>query len=245
MPQLDVEIPVPDGVSHGSLHVPDGDGPWPGVLVFPDAGGLRDTFREMGDRLAGLGYVALVPDVFYREGDWAPFDMKTVFSDANERRRLGGFMSSLTNDRIIGDADAYADFLLARPEVRGAAIGTTGYCMGGRMSIVAAGGIGDKISAAASFHGGRIAVADDPNSPHLAADRIAATVYVAGAIEDASFTAEQAELLDSALNAAGVDHTVVFYPAHHGFAVPDNDTYDPAASTRHWAALQQLYQGRL
>ena len=49
----------------------------------------------------------------------------------------------------------------------------------------------------------------------------------------------------SALAAAGVDHTVEFYPAHHGFAVPDNDTYDPAASDRHWAALQHLYQGWL
>ena len=64
-------------------------------------------------------------------------------------------------------------------------------------------------------------------------------------MEDRSFTPEQAELLDDALAAAGVSHTVEFYPAHHGFAVPDNDTYDPAASTRHWAALQQLYQGRL
>ena len=175
MSRADVEIPVPDGVARGSLHVPDGDGPWPGVLVFPDAGGLRETFREMGDRIAGLGYVALIPDIYYREGDWAPFDMATAFSDEKERARLFGVMGRLTNERIIADSDAYADFLLARPEVSGSAIGTTGYCLGGRMSMLAAGGIGDKIAAAASFHGGRIAVADDPTSPHLAADRIAAT----------------------------------------------------------------------
>src|ERR1700735_4895245 len=120
MPRQDVEIPVPDGVSHGSLHVPDGAGPWPGVLVFPDAGGLRDTFRAMGDRLAGLGYVALVPDVYYREGDWAPFDMNTAFSDEKERGRLFGFMGRLGNEQIKADVPAYADYLLARPEVRGA-----------------------------------------------------------------------------------------------------------------------------
>src|SRR5579863_1750023 len=145
MPQQDVEIPVPDGVSHGSLHVPDGDGPWPGVLVFPDGGGLRDAFRAMGDRLAGLGFVVLVPDVYYREGDWAPFDMATAFSDEKERARLFGVMGSLTNERIIADVGAYADFLLARPEVRGPAIGTTGYCMGGRISMLAAGSAGGKI----------------------------------------------------------------------------------------------------
>jgi len=44
MPRRDVRIPAPDGHSHGTLHVPDGDGPWPGVLVFPDAGGARETF---------------------------------------------------------------------------------------------------------------------------------------------------------------------------------------------------------
>jgi carboxymethylenebutenolidase len=113
------------------------------------------------------------------------------------------------------------------------------------MSMLAAGGIGDKIAAAASFHGGRIAVADDPSSPHLAADRIAATVYVAGAIEDASFTTEQAALLESALTGAGVDHTVEFYPARHGFVVADHDTYDDQAAERHWAALRDLYAAHL
>src|SRR5215475_1757829 len=88
MPRIDVQIPTRDGVSSGSLHVPDGEGPWPGVLVYPDAFGLRDTMREMGDHLASLGYVALVPDMFYRAGDWAPFSAETAFSDQKER---GGF----------------------------------------------------------------------------------------------------------------------------------------------------------
>lgn len=245
MARTDVQIPAPDGQSNGTLHVPDGDGPWPGVVVFPDAGGARETMREMGDRLAEMGYVALVPDIYYRAGDWAPFDMATAFSDSSERTRMFGMIGELTNDRIIADSGAYADFLLARPEVSGSAIGSTGYCLGGRMSLLAAGGLGDKIGAAASFHGGRLAVADDPNSPHLAADRITATVYVAGAVEDGSFTAEQAELLDRALSDAGVDHTVEFYPAHHGFAVADNATYDTDASVRHWEALGRLYGSAL
>jgi carboxymethylenebutenolidase len=241
MARIDVQIPAPDGHSNGTLHVPDGDGPWPGVVVFPDAGGARETMREVGDRLADMGYVALVPDIFYRAGDWAPFDMATVFSDSDERARMFGMIGELTNDRIIADAGAYADFLLARPEVSGSAVGTTGYCLGGRMSLLAAGGLGDTIAAAASFHGGRLAVADDPASPHLAADRISATVYVAGAEEDGSFTPEQAELLDRALGEAGVDHTVEFYPARHGFAMADNATYDADASERHWEALGRLY----
>ena len=245
MPRLDVQIPAPDGTANGSLHVPDGDGPWPGVLMIPDAGGLRDTFRDMGDRLAGLGYVTLILDIYYRAGDWAPFDVNTLFTDPAERARMGRLASALTNDRITADAGAYAGFLLARPEVSGPAIGTTGYCLGGRLSLIAAAGLGSTVAAAASFHGGRLALPDDPGSPHLLADRLTGTVYVAGAIEDGSFTAEQAELLDRALTDAGVDHTVEFYPARHGFAVPDNDTYDGAAAERHWAALRHLYQAHL
>jgi len=245
MSRVDVEIPAPDGVARGSLHVPDGDGPWPGVLVFPDAGGVRETFRQMGDRLAGMGYVVLIPDIYYRAGQWAPFDVATLFTSDQERARLGELTRVLTNDRVIADSGAYADFLLARPEVTGSAIGTAGYCLGGRMSLIAATGLDHRIAAAASFHGGRLAVEGDPSSPHLSADRITATVYVAGAEDDGSFTTEQAALLESALTGAGVDNNVEFYPARHGFAVPDNPAYDAQASDRHWVALHELYQARL
>ena len=224
MRRLDVQIPAPDGRSNGTLHVPDGDGPWPGVLVFPDAGGARETFGQMGDRLAGMGYVALIPDIYYRAGQWAPFDVATLFTDSQERARLSRLTRVLTNDRIIADSGAYADFLLAQPEVSGSAIGTTGYCLGGRMSLIAAEGLGRKIAAAASFHGGRLAVAGDPSSPHLAADHITATVYVAGATDDESFTTEQAGLLQNALTGAGVQlHPGVLFgpPRIRGARQPD------------------------
>jgi carboxymethylenebutenolidase len=246
MPRVTVEIPAPAGTARGTLVLPEGDGPWPGVVLFPDAGGWRETMLEMAEKIAAPGYAVLVPDVFYRAGDWAPIDIATAFGDEKERARLFSYMGALTNDAIIADAGAYIDFLLARPEVRGVGVGTTGYCMGGRMSMVAAGALGTKITAAASFHGGRIALEGDPNSPHLAAPQIKATVYVAGAIEDAGFTAEQAELLEKSLTEAGVTHTVEFYPARHGFAVHDHAAvYDAAAAERHYAALASLYGSTL
>ena len=63
--------------------------------------------------------------------------------------------------------------------------------------------------------------------------------------DDGSFTAGQAGLLDSALTDAGVDHTLEFCPARHGFAVPDNLSYDTEADARHWEALHQLYRAHL
>jgi carboxymethylenebutenolidase len=245
MPRTDVQVPTRDGVSQATLHVPEGEGPWPGVLVFTDIFGTRDVFLSMGDQLAGLGYVALIPDVYYREGDYPPFDLATAFSDEQERNRLFALMFTLTNDRVIADAGDYADFLLARPEVRGSAIGAHGYCMGGRLALVAAGGIGDKMAAAASFHAAGVAIPEDPTSPHLAADKISAAVYVAGATEDGGFTEEHAALLGEALESAGVPHTVEIWPGHHGFAVADQPVYDAALEQRHWDALATLYGQRL
>ena len=245
MTRIDVRIPTSDGVSPGTLHVPDGAGPWPGVLVFTDIFGPREVFLEMGDRLAGLGYVALIPDIYYREGDYPAFDTKTAFSDEKERNRLFALAHTLSNERVIADGNAYTDFLLARPEVSGTAIGAQGYCMGGRLALVAAGGLGGKLAAAASFHAAGIAVADDPNSPHQAADKISAAVFVAGSDGDPGFTAEQADLLDSALAAAGVEHTVESWPGGHGFAVADMPVYDAALDERHWQVLSDLYAERL
>src|SRR5262245_47722334 len=124
MARVDIEISTPDGSCPASLHVPEGDRPWPGVLLFPDAGGLRETKRVMADRLAGMGYGTLVPDIYYREGDWTPFDVATLFTDPDERARMGGYMGRLTPERIASDTGVYLDFLLARPEVTGTAAGT-------------------------------------------------------------------------------------------------------------------------
>ena len=241
MPDLDVDIPTPDGSASSSLQVPDGEGPWPAVIMYPDAGGTRGVFREMGGRLASDGYVVLVPDIYYRAGGYEPFSMATVFTDPDERQRLGALAGSLTPDRVASDAGAFADFLQGRPEVAAGAIGTTGYCLGGRLSLTVAGLLGARVGAAASFHGGRLAVEDDPASPHLLAGDVRAIVYVGGAENDPSFDDDQAERLSAAYRSAGVDCSIDTYGAAHGFAVPDNPTFDRAAADRHWTAMSTLF----
>jgi carboxymethylenebutenolidase len=244
MPTITDTITTPAGTCTVTFATPEGDGPWPGVVMYPDAGGARDTFRDMAEKLAGYGYAVLVPDVYYRDGDWAPFSMATVFNDKDERQRLFSMISKVTPDLMAADASAFFDYLDARPEVSGTAYGTTGYCMGGRTSLVVAGRVPDRVAAAMSFHGGGLA-SDDSGSPHLLADQIRAAVYVGGAENDQSFTPEQAETLDKALTAAGVEHTIEFYTAAHGFAVPDNAPYDPDAAQRHWNAMEGFFGAKL
>ena len=245
MTQRTVEIETEDGTCPAALSIPDGEGPWPAVILFPDAGGMRDTMREMGERLSAMGYLVLVPDFYYRIGPYEPVDMRTAFQDRESMQRIMGMMSGYSVEMTVRDARSFVDYLDSLPEKKSGGVGTTGYCMGGRLSLITAANLGDRIGAAASFHGGNIAKADDPDSPHHKASAMKATVYVAGAIEDQSFPDEQKGLLEKTLTEAGVTHTIETYPAHHGFAVPDNATYNEAAADRHWQALNDLFGSAL
>jgi carboxymethylenebutenolidase len=240
MPSRDVSIATPDGTCPATLHVPEGAERWPGVIMFPDAGGVRGTFHRMAQTLADVGHAVLLPNLYYRIGDYEPFDPRTVFTDPDERTRLMELARSVTEEMVTRDTDALVTFLLDQPEVRGDKVGTTGYCMGGSFALTAAGRFPDRVGAAASFHGGRLA-SDAPDSPHLLAGSMRATVYVAAAENDPTFDDQQFQRLSAALTEARVPHTLVTYPAAHGFAVPDNPTYDEAAAARHWAALAELY----
>jgi carboxymethylenebutenolidase len=238
--RVEVLVPTPDGGCPATLHVPDG-GAAPAVIMYSDAAGPRETFRVMADQLAAADLVVLLPDVYHRQGAWRPFDAATVFDDPEERARLMGMTRSVTAEMTVRDAGAFLDFLGGRSEVAGGPVGTTGYCMGGRASLIVAGHHPDRVGAAASFHGGRLADPADPDSPHLLADRMRAAVYVAAAQDDASFPPDQYERLEKAFAAAGVHARMETYPAAHGFAVPDNGTYDRAADERHRAAMASLF----
>jgi carboxymethylenebutenolidase len=244
MPNITDTITTADGSAPVRLFTPEGQGPWPGIVMIPDAGGTRQTFFDMAARLAGLGYAVLLPDVYYRQGDWAPFDMTTAFSDDSERKRLMSFVGSISPDDWASDANAYFDYLAARPEVSGSTFGITGYCMGGRASLIVAGRVPERVAAATTIHGGGL-VTDGSDSPHLKADQIQAELYVGGAENDGSFTDDHAEQLEKALTAAGVRHTIETYPAAHGYAVPDNRSYDADAAERHWTAMRDVFGANL
>jgi carboxymethylenebutenolidase len=240
MPFREVSISAKDGTLPASVHTPEGRGPWPAVIMYPDAGGVRATFHAMAQQLADLGYAVLLPNLYYRVGEYEAFDVRTVFSDPRERARLMELARSVTEEEVASDTAAMLAFLAEQPEVAGRAVGTTGYCMGGSFALTAAGRFPGRVGAAASFHGGHLA-SDAPDSPHRLAGLMRATVYVAAAQDDPTFDDVEHERLSTALTEAHVTHTIVIYPAAHGFAVPDNPTYDEAAAARHWDALRHLF----
>jgi carboxymethylenebutenolidase len=145
---------------------------------------------------------------------------------------------------IMRDMKAFIRFLNSQASVREGRIGTTGYCLGGRLSLTAAGHFPDTVAAAASYHGGGLAT-DAPDSPHRLAPAMKARVYVAGAIEDPGFDDAQKQRLENALTAARVDHRIETYNAKHGWVPSDTPVHDPAATERHWQTLLQLFDETL
>jgi carboxymethylenebutenolidase len=240
-----ITIETRDGACRSYVYRPAKGGPWPAVLVFMDGLAIRPAMLELGERLSTYGYFVLLPDLFYRSGPYEPMDPHTVFSDPEKRKILmEKFFAPATPANIMSDTRAFLDHLAAQRDVRPGAIGTTGYCMGGLMSLTAAGTYPDRIVATASYHGGRLAT-DAPDSPHLLAPKIKARVYVAGAIEDQSFPDDMKERLEQALAKAGVDHKIETYQAKHGWVFRDTPVYDAAAAERHWQTLVALLDSKL
>ena len=243
-----VDITTPDGTADAFLAAPEGRGRYPAVLFYMDAFGPRPRLEEMAIRIAGEGYVVLVPHVFYRQGR-APLIDTSTLSDPDQRGKLfetlSPWMQQLTPERAMQDADAYVDYLLAHDQVGDGAVGTTGYCMGGALALRTAAHRPEQVEAAAAFHPARL-VTDAPDSPHLLVDRLKAEVYVASADNDQSMTPEQQRKLDEALTEAKVPHTCEQYDgASHGFTMSDTHVYDEAATERHWDALLGLLARRL
>jgi carboxymethylenebutenolidase len=238
-----VDIPTEDGIADAYLAHPADAGPYPAVLLYMDAFGLRPHLRAMADRLAGAGYTVLVPNVFYRHGR-APVVELPEFIDPGARpeifERLGPIMASLTPETVTRDAGAWLRYLEECPAAADGPVALTGYCMGARLALLTAGTFPDRVAAAAGFHGGHLAT-DDPDSPHLLAGRITAEVYLAHADHDRSMPPEQQEQLEAALTAAGVRHRCEVYAgARHGYTQADTAAYDAEAAERHWTALLGL-----
>jgi carboxymethylenebutenolidase len=228
-----IEIQAADGVAPAFVYGKAGD---PDVLMFIDGLGMRPAMHEIAARIADAGYRVLMPDLFYRLGEYTAPDPKQLFADPEVRAAWWGrHQSTGTNAAsLTRDVSAYLDHLGTGK------VAITGYCMGGRLSLIAAATYPDRVVAAAAYHPGGL-VSDAPDSPHLLVGKIRGSVYVGGAIEDQTFTDAQRQALDDALTAAGVDHVVELYQARHGWVPSDTPVHDAAATARHWETLLALF----
>jgi carboxymethylenebutenolidase len=251
--ETDVEIKTPDGTCDATFIHPK-SGSHPGVLLWPDAFGLRPAMRDMAKRLAAEGYSVLVPNPYYRLTK-APFTdaSKFDFGNPDDRAKLQPLMASVNAPgNPEKDAAAYVGFLDAQKEVnKSKKIGTQGYCMGGPLVMRTAASLPDRVGAGASFHGGGL-VTDKPDSPHLLVPKMKAHMYIGIASNDDSRQPDAKDKLKEAFAAAHVPAEVeVYSEALHGWCVPDmplqagKPIYNKPDAERAWAKLLALYKAGL
>src|SRR6202163_3039657 len=251
--ETDVTVKTPDGNCDAAFIHPM-TGTYPGVLIWPDAFGLRPAMRQFARRIASEGYAVLVPNPFYRTAKAPVFDNPASFNFDNpeDRARLPPLTGPLqAAGAAEKDAIAYVAFLDAQKEVdKGKKIGTQGYCMGGPLVVKTAAAVADRVGAGASFHGGGL-VTDNPNSPHLLAPKIKARMYFGIAANDDMRQPDAKDKLREAFAAAKVPAEIEVYPANHGWCVPDMPAangapiYSRPDAERAWSKLVALYKTAL
>ncbi len=241
----DVAITTADGTCDAYFVAP-AEGRHPGVLVWPDIRGLRPAFRQMADRLAGEGHAVLTINPFYRWQKSPVVDAANDFNVPAVREKLFGYLKRLTRPIVETDAAAHLAFLDAQKEVdTKRRIGTTGYCMGGAMTIYTAALNPNRVGAAASFHGGGVAT-DKPDSPHLLIDDTNAGYLFAIADNDDKESPNEKVLLKEALAPRPQWHEVEVYAgAMHGWCPPDGRAYDEAAAEKAWRRMLELFRAEL
>ncbi len=230
VPNLDLEIAA-------YLAAPTGEGPYPAVVVLQEIFGVNAHIREVTERIAKEGYVAIAPALFQR---FAP-GFETGYTP--EDIEIGkNYKQKTKASELLGDIQATIDYLKDQPQVKQDALGCIGFCFGGHVAYLAA-TLSD-IKATASFYGAGIAT-ETPGggSPTITrTPEISGTLYTFNGMEDKSIPAEQVDKIEAELQKYQVQHRVFRYDgADHGFFCNHRASYNPEAAADAWEHVKQLF----
>ena len=237
-----IDIPTRDGHTTTFISHPERGGPFPVIIFYMDAPAIREELRDMARRLATSGYYVMLPNMYYRSG---VMELGPIPPDpeAPERKRMFEHMNSIDIPMVMEDTRALLAYADKQPAANAKIVGTVGYCMSGRYAVNAATHFPDRVKAAASIYGTKLAT-DQPDSPHLAASKTTAELYFGCAETDVYAPQEIIDQLTAAMKGAKAE--VEVYPGtHHGFAFPKRPVYHRDGAERHWERLLALYRRNL
>lgn len=242
--ESDVVIKTPDGEAQ-AYFVHPAAGKAPAVLVWADAFGLRPAFRQMGKRLAEAGYAVLTPNPYYRTNKVPALPAGLDFAKPDDRAQIMKVMSTLSPTTHATDAKAFIGWLDTQSVVdTSKKVGTTGYCMGGPITMRTAAELPNRVGAAASFHGGGL-VTDQPNSPHLLVPKMKASYLFAVAENDDKQDPKAKDVLRDSFAKSNLKAEIEVYPAQHGWCPPDMPVYNQAQAEKAWGRLLALFKTSL
>jgi len=239
--ETELDIRTRDGEMNTFVVHPDEGGPFPAILFYMDAPGKREELHDMARRLASVGYLVALPNLYYRKTrEFAPP------LDEAGMKKMFEMMMHLSNTMIVSDTEALLAFVDRSPHVRRGPVGVVGYCMSGPFVCAAAAHFPDRIAAAASIYGARL-ISDAADSAHRTLDKVKGELYFACAEIDRWAPKEQIDELERIMKAAGVRHRIEWYPgAEHGFAFPQRKgIYHKPSAERHWQRLFALFDRNL
>jgi carboxymethylenebutenolidase len=225
------------------LALPEAAGPRPVVLVFQEIFGVNAHIRDVTERIAREGYVAIAPDYHHRA--WAP-GTELPYNDEGMKRGME-VIPKLTLDGVLADIDACIAFAKTRKEANTAKLGAIGFCIGGHVTYLAA--ATRPIAAAASFYGGGIATF----GPGGGKKTIERTGDIKGKIlclfgkEDPMISQDQVAAIKKALQENKVRHEVVVYDdaSHAFFRDVDPRMHREHAAKDAWERVKRLFKEEL
>jgi carboxymethylenebutenolidase len=230
-----VNIPVPDGELPGYQAMPSRGGPFPVVLVVQEIFGVNEYIQDVCRRLAKLGYLAVAPELYWRQGD--------VSKMTDHREIIEKVVSQVPDAQVMSDLDAAADFT---DTGRGdpSRIGLTGFCWGGRIAWLYA-THSSRLKAAVAWYG-RLAGATEPIHPAHPVDgaaRLRCPVLGLYGALDPSIPVEQVERMRAAVGAAHKNAEIVLYPeAGHAFHSDYRPNYNEDAARDGWARMREWFR---
>ena len=240
-----VKLSVGDGSEMTAfLALPEAAGPRPAVIVFQEIFGINVHMRDVAERLAGEGYVAIAPDYHHRA--WPP---GTVLDYSPESMKRGmEVIPKLSADGMSADINATIAFLRTRKEADAERLGAIGFCIGGHMAYFAAATA--PVKATASFYGGGIANFGPGGGPPTVtrSKDIKGKIICFFGKKDPMIPAEQVQKIRQALEAAHVRHEIVEYEgASHAFFcdVPQRGSFVAAAAADAWEKTKKLFAAEL
>jgi carboxymethylenebutenolidase len=227
-------LAVGDGTSMNAFVArPIEKGPFPGMLVFQEAFGVNAHIRDVAQRIAREGYVAIAPELFHRSGSPGIEIRYYDFPSAMPH------MKALSEKGLSDDIHAAFAWLHDNSHVQPKRIGSIGFCMGGRVSFLANSVV--PLRASISFYGGSIAPALLPRAAHLHAP----ILFFWGGL-DKHIQQDQIRSVIDAVKAAGKPYVnVEISDADHGFFCDARPTYNAVAAKEAWSLSMSFLQAHV
>ncbi len=237
-----VHISVEGKTMGGYLARPTDGAPRPGVLVFMEIFGINSHIREVTERVAREGYVALAPDYFHRTAPGVEYGYdQTGFTEGLK------LLNALKADEVVADARAALSFLKRQNYVRSDKLGAMGFCIGGNVTYLTA--CETDVKAAASFYGGGIAKEQGLGGQ---ASTVGRTSKIQGKIlclfgeKDPLIPMSDIEKIRAELQKHQIRHEIVVYPgADHGFFCDQRGSYDKKSADDAWERVKKLFAEEL